>query len=137
MDLRGVVFDYGGVLTDPGDSLGYGEPPLFRVVRAARRVGVRAGLLSNAGAGQADPAWAELFDAVVLYGEVGVAKPDVEIYRLTARRLGLAPGECVFVDDLPSNVAGAVDAGMVGIRHESVASTADELEVLFRCALLS
>jgi HAD superfamily hydrolase (TIGR01509 family) len=59
-----------------------------------------------------------------------VAKPDVEIYRLTAARLGLAPGECVFVDDLAVNVRGAVAAGLVGVHHTSVPTTLAELNVL-------
>ena len=135
--LRGLVVDYGGVLTDFGDQPGAGYPragdaPLVGVLRQARRGGLRTALLSNADGGGPRPAgWADLFDAVVLSGEVGLAKPDERIYHLVARRLGLVPAECVFVDDLPGNVRCAVAAGMVGVHHTSVASTLDELAALF------
>lgn len=131
MELHGIIFDFGGVLTDLGDPPEFGDPPLFRVVHAARAAGIKVGLLSNADARQSDPGWAGLFDAVVLSGEVGMAKPDVEIYMLAAAKLGLSAQKCVFVDDLPRNVRGAVDAGMVGVVHQAVSSTVSELEVLF------
>ena len=57
----------------------------------------------------------DLFDDIVVSGEVRVAKPERRIYLLAAERLGLAPEECVFVDDLEPNVTAATDAGMVGV----------------------
>ena len=57
-------------------------------------------------------AFLELFDDIVVSGEVGLAKPDPEIFALVARRAGRPPGDCVFVDDSPANVAGAAAAGM-------------------------
>ncbi len=121
VDLRGLLLDYAGVLDEPG---------MASVARAVRGVGVRTAVVSNADQ-LADPALPEAFDAVVLSGVVGFAKPDAEIYRLAARRLGLEPGECVFVDDLRRNVDGAVDAGMVGIHHSDLESTVMELQALF------
>jgi epoxide hydrolase-like predicted phosphatase len=55
---------------------------------------------------------ADLFDDIVVSADVGMAKPDAQIYVLSAQRLGLAPSECVFIDDLPVNVEGARGAGM-------------------------
>ena len=135
MVLRGLVFDYGGVLTDYGDEV-IGEPPLIKVLRVARGHGLRTGLLSNADGHWSPPRpWQPLFDAVVVSGEVGLGKPDREIYLLTAKKLGLAPQECVFVDDLAVNVRGAVAAGMVGVHHQSVRSTLEELEILLAITL--
>ncbi len=99
------------------------------VVRRARATGLRTGLLSNAG-GCGRPEWPDLFDAVVLSGLAGVAKPDAAAYRLVAERLGVAPERCVFVDDLRRNVLGAVRAGMTGVQHRSAADTLAELEIL-------
>jgi putative hydrolase of the HAD superfamily len=129
VELKGLLLDYAGVLDDPGDAP-LGAPPLLEVVRDLRRSGIGTALVSNA-YGLGDPALAGLFDAVVLSGIVGVAKPSSEIYLLTARRLGLEPAQCVFVDDIPRNVAGAVEAGMVGIHHRDVVSTVTELATLF------
>lgn len=137
-ELAGLIVDYSGVLTDPGES-GTGRSPLLDLVRNAREAGIRTALLSNADAFDHrthQPEWAELFDAVVLSGAVGVAKPDPQVYLLAARELRLRPGRCVFVDDLRANVDGAVKVGMVGVQHRSVTSTVDELGVLFDRDLL-
>lgn len=54
-----------------------------------------------------------LFDTVVISGEEGVAKPDPEIFRRAAARLGVSPTDCVFVGDHPEkDIAGAIAAGM-------------------------
>jgi putative hydrolase of the HAD superfamily len=68
---------------------------------------------------------------VVISGEVGLRKPQPEIYRLAADRLGHRTDECVFVDDLAPNVRGAAAAGMVGVHHRDVEATVAELEALF------
>jgi putative hydrolase of the HAD superfamily len=128
--MKGLVVDFGGVLTDRGPD-GTGEPPLIAAVLAARTAGIRTALLSNAdGPGEPIPWLDRLFDVQVFSGDVGVAKPDLEIYRLTVSRLGLAPAECVFVDDLAVNVRGAVAAGLVGVHHTSVPTTLAELNAL-------
>jgi epoxide hydrolase-like predicted phosphatase len=135
--LRGLILDYGGVLTDPGGGApAGGEPPLVGVLRAVRRGGMRTALLSNSdtlGAGTAG--LSELFDAVVVSGEVGFGKPDPGIFLLTARRLDLHPQACVFVDDLAANVRAAAAVGMVGVHHRSVAETLNELDVLLEVPL--
>jgi FMN phosphatase YigB (HAD superfamily) len=128
--MKGLVVDFGGVLTDRSPD-GVGEPPLVGAVLAARRAGIRTALLSNADGPGAPMPWLDaLFHTVVFSGEVGVAKPDVAVYRLTVERLGLEPAECVFVDDLAVNVRGAVRAGLVGVHHTSVPATLAELTVL-------
>lgn len=134
--LRGLVLDFGGVLTDFGDDFAI-EPPLLTVVREVREQGILTGLLSNADGLWAPPEeWDGLFDAVVISGEVGLAKPFAEIYTLTADRLGLSAAECVFVDDLAINVRGAAAVGMVGVHHTSVSVTVGELAVLLGFPLL-
>ncbi|MCP2333726.1 haloacid dehalogenase superfamily, subfamily IA, variant 3 with third motif having DD or ED [Actinoalloteichus cyanogriseus DSM 43889] len=129
--LVGLVMDVGGVLTDLGGFPASEEPPLLGAVRLLRRRGVRTAVLSNAQGYPPDAGWRADFDAVVVSGEVGMGKPDPRVYRLTAARLGLAPSRCVFVDDLPRNVRGAVAVGMVGVRHDTVAATLEELDALF------
>ena len=47
---------------------------------------------------------AELFDGVVISGEVGIRKPAPEIYELGRRADRPCPSACVFVDDLPFNL---------------------------------
>jgi epoxide hydrolase-like predicted phosphatase len=104
-------------------------------VRAARRAGVRTGLLSNSwGAATAyDPELLEeLFDAWVISSEVGLRKPDPAIYALAAERLGLPAEACVFVDDLPGNLKPARALGMATVLHrgDAVATLAEVQELL-------
>jgi HAD superfamily hydrolase (TIGR01509 family) len=124
--LRGLVLDYAGVLTDPDAA------ELFGVLDALRDRGMRTALLSNAaGGGSVRRRLEPYFDAQVFSGEVGVAKPAAEIYRLTADLLKLPADACVFVDDSARNVAGAVAAGMVGVHHTAMTDTLVELDALF------
>jgi HAD superfamily hydrolase (TIGR01509 family) len=58
-----------------------------------------------------------LFDDVVVSAEVGMAKPEPAIFRRAVDRLGLAPAECVFVDDWDQNVEAAREVGMRGVIH--------------------
>jgi putative hydrolase of the HAD superfamily len=112
------------------------EPAMTDVVRRARAAGLRTGLVSNSwGNDYPREAWSELFDAVVISGEVGLRKPDPDIYRLAAERVGVEPSACVFVDDLPPNVRGAAAVGMAGVLHQDVARTRAELSALFDLAL--
>jgi HAD superfamily hydrolase (TIGR01509 family) len=121
-----LVLDDVGVLSGVRDD----EAEAMEVlVREARRRGLRSALLSNAG-GCGRPEWPALFDVVVLSGIAGVRKPEREAYELVAARLGTTPQRCVFVDDLPANVRGAVAAGMTGVLHRDAATTRAELEVL-------
>jgi putative hydrolase of the HAD superfamily len=94
-------------------------------VRAARDAGVRTAMLSNSwGEDRYDRAQlGELFDVLVISGEVGIRKPDPAIYELAAERLGLAPADCVFVDDLPGNLKPARALGMATVVHRGDAAT--------------
>lgn len=106
---------------------------MFDALRAARRGGLRTGLLSNSwGVDRYDRShFPELFDAVVISGEEGVRKPDRAIYEIAVRRMELPAGEIVFVDDLPGNLAPARDLGMTTVHHEDGPRTVAELERLF------
>ncbi len=107
-------------------------PAMTALVWRARSSGLAKALLSNSW-GNSYPAevFEGMFDVIVISGEVGMRKPEARIYRHTCAELGLAPQECVFVDDLAHNVAAAVDVGMVGVHHTSYAATEAELSALF------
>jgi putative hydrolase of the HAD superfamily len=101
-------------------------------VRALHGRGVRTGLVSNSWGTRRYPRelLAELFDGIVISGEEGFRKPDPRMYSLGAQRIGAAPRECVFVDDLAFNLDAARELGMAVIHHTSAASTLAELEAL-------
>ena len=105
-------------------------------VRALRGRGVRMSILSNSvGVGSVydRDGLAEVFDDWVISSEVGLRKPLPEIYELAAERLGLAPADCVYVDDLPPNLKTARALGMATVLHRGdAAATLAELHGLLR-----
>ena len=54
----------------------------------------------------------DFFDGVFVSADYRMLKPDVEIFYAFLEKYGLKADECLFVDDLPENVAGAGKAGM-------------------------
>jgi epoxide hydrolase-like predicted phosphatase len=106
--------------------------PMVAAVRAARAGGVHTGLVSNSwSTSHYDRAMlAELFDATVISAEVGLHKPQPEIYLLASQRVGVEPQGCVFVDDLRENCAGAEAVSMTAILHRDVSATVTQLEQL-------
>jgi putative hydrolase of the HAD superfamily len=107
-------------------------PAMVNVVRRAKAAGLRTALLSNSwGNEYLRDDWDALFDAVVISGEVGMRKPEADIYLYTLKQLGCRPAEAVFVDDLEANIRGAAAVGIAGVHHRSYEETLAELEVLF------
>ncbi len=91
-------------------------------MRELKAAGYRIGILTNM-----SPEFAPLFrrhfadfielgDALVISGEVGLYKPQHEIYELLRMRICLPASELVFVDDVEANVRGAEAAGWRAIR---------------------
>lgn len=81
-------------------------------------------------------AWRDLvraheFDVVVDSCEEGVRKPDPEIYLRTCARLGVAPEQTMFVDDLPHNVEGARAVGLRAVRFTTTEETLAALREAF------
>jgi len=101
-------------------------------VRRLHDDGVRTGLVSNSWGTRRYPheLIAELFDGVVLSGDEGFRKPDPRMYQLGAERTGVAPADCVFVDDLELNLDPARQLGMATVHHTSAADTLAQLDRL-------
>ena len=107
------------------------DPDVVSTIRRTRQL-VPVGLLSNAhDALSSDLRYlglAELFDQVICSAEVGLIKPDLALYRESARRFGVAPAECFFTDDQPGNVMAARQAGMDAEPFTDAANLAAHLE---------
>jgi len=106
---------------------------VFALARGLRGRGCKRSLLSNTEA----PAMAfflelryDAFDAATFSCAEGVVKPQREIYEIAARKLGLAPAQCAFIDDKPEFVEGARAVGMKGIVYGSFAQVQRELAAL-------
>ena len=112
-------------------------PVMYDMLRTVRAAGIRTCLLSNSWGPGGYPRedFPGLFDAVVISHEVGMRKPELRIFRHAAELIGLAPGQCVFIDDIEANVAAARACGMTGIWHDNPERTAEELSRLLGISL--
>ena len=96
-------------------------------IRDLRRAGLRTSILSNlpaplGAALRASPGFLDHFDQVTFSYELGVIKPEPEIYHYALRGLGVAPEETLFLDDRPDNVEGARAIGL----HAEIFTTWEE-----------
>ena len=98
------------------------------------RPGCKTAVLSNAWMDarleMQDQINSDTFDVTVYSSEEGLLKPDPAIYLRTLARLGVAPGEAVFVDDVARNVDAAAALGMHGIVYVDAQSVCAEIERL-------
>ncbi len=110
--------------------------PMLEMLRRAPELGIPTGLISNS--------WVmehytdeirELFDVVVISAEVGLHKPQPEIFQLAAEQLGLEPRDCIFVDDLRENCEGAEAVGMTAVLHRDIEETIARVDELLGVSL--
>ncbi|MBW2971592.1 HAD family phosphatase [Candidatus Woesearchaeota archaeon] len=106
--------------------------PVFDIAKDLKRKGYSLGFLSNT----EEPSMRffrdqkyDFFDATVFSCEGGVRlrKPERRIYEVVLGRLGVEPGSAVYIDDNPSYVQGAIDAGMYAILFRDEAQLRKEL----------
>lgn len=94
------------------------EPGAIDVLHDLQQGGTRMALLSNAGFDFGEPfrraPFARYFERVFVSAEIGMIKPDPEIYRHVARELDIEPSAMVFVDNKAVNIEGAESIGVVG-----------------------
>ncbi|KAA2261538.1 HAD family phosphatase [Solihabitans fulvus] len=106
---------------------------LFDGLLAAKRAGFGLGLLTNSVLEWEPHRRAMIsdhgeFDLVIRSHEVGLRKPDPEIYRLAERSFGVKPARCLLIDDLAANCAAAQERGWRAILHRDTATTLAEVE---------
>ena len=97
-----------------------------------KQAGLLTAVLSNIGDGVLEAMrrgfpWLAQFDKLIWSCEIGIVKPDAAIYLHTVDALGVRPGEALFIDNLPRNVAGAEAAGLEGIVFEDIEQLSREL----------
>lgn len=107
------------------------RPEALLAIEAAKALGAKLAILSNEldlfygdGFSRRLPLLSD-FDVIVDATYTGILKPDPNAYLACQQALGLEPQACVFVDDQPKNVRGALAAGWqaieLDVRHPSVA----------------
>ena len=95
-----------------------GRAPVGLVTNATTRLDDHLGQLGVAGE----------FDRIFNSSELGVAKPDVRVFRLACEALDVEPADVVFVDDTSGHVAAAASLGLRAELYTSVHA----LETLLR-----
>lgn len=137
-DFHGTIIKKLGITPDAwNDAMRVAEQPdakLLDYIKQLRDT-YKTAVLSNANRGVLqDKIGAErlkeCFDEVVVSAELGMVKPDPEIYRYTAERLNVAVPECVFIDDLEGHLAAARELGMKAILYQSFEQSKTDLEKL-------
>lgn len=71
-----------------------------------------------------------LLDDIVISGEVGMIKPDPEIFELLLQRIARKADECLFIDDAPANVEQAQRMGFATVLFQSPEQLEAELRML-------
>ena len=106
---------------------------MVRAVQALTNRGVQTALVSNSWGPSDGYPWDRLprFSEVVVSSEVGIRKPDSAIYELAAAKLGRAPTECVFIDDVEINLVPARSLGMETILHTRPGETLAQLRRIY------
>jgi putative hydrolase of the HAD superfamily len=135
---RPVIAEHLGISTDDwvralNERRGH-DPELLAYILELRAK-YKIGLLSNIGPGGLQVMWPageleKYFDVAIASGDVGFIKPEPEIYKLMAEKLGVDPTECVMIDDLQKHCDGARSAGMQAIQYGHFAQAKTELQKL-------
>ena len=114
--------------------LGVANTGLIEYARMLRPA-YRTGILSNSFVGarereQREYGLGDLVDELIYSHEVGMAKPDPALWELTCRRMGVAPGELLFLDNVPRLVASARKFGIEAVLFENTAQSIADIDVL-------
>ena len=104
------------------------DPFMFDLVQDLKRAGVRVALLSNSWGNTYPRERIEaVFDVVVISAEVGMRKPNPDIFARTLDLLDIRPERVVFVDDAKSNTEAAAQLGMHTVLHTDADDTRTKL----------
>lgn len=111
------------------------DEKLIQYIKQLKR-DYKTALLSNVSRGRlkeilASADLTDCFDITIGSGETGYAKPDVEIFKLAAEKLGVKPNECIMIDDRADYCQGARNAGMQAITYQTFPQFKRDLKKLF------
>jgi putative hydrolase of the HAD superfamily len=113
------------------------RPAMLEAIRRIRARGLIAAAITNNWVAEEGSAGSlrHLFDLVVESAVEGMRKPDPRIFTIACERLGIAPGDAIFLDDIGSNLKTARSLGMTTIKVVDPDAALAELEGLLGFAL--
>ncbi|MFG3037173.1 HAD-IA family hydrolase [Streptomyces sp. NPDC048330] len=112
------------------------EPLIINAAAAARRAGIKVGILSNSvgltpwdlyGGYELE----RLYDVVVISEHHLLRKPDAQLFEITLKLMDLPADECVFVDDTVAYTEAAEKLGITGVHNQDPTQTVTALSTLF------
>ena len=122
INAKVLFFDCFGVLVlrQPSSE----DKNLLNFIRQQKANGLKIGIISNVAQYQFDEFFsrkeqAELFDFLVLSGEVGCAKPNSRIFKIAIEKSNVLPSEIAFFDDSILNVESAQKVGIQGFLYKN------------------
>jgi len=106
--------------------------PMLAWAQSLQRAGILTAILSNMGPEvlrtmRQEFAWLAGFNQLTWSCELAIAKPDPAIYHLTCDKLGVQPGDALFLDDKIENVQAAEQLGLQAIQFRSVDQLRNDL----------
>jgi len=101
------------------------NPAMIAWIPRIKAAGFRLGILSNMGFGVLDYMrprfpWLAQFDYLTFSCNLGIVKPDPAIYLHTVKKLGVAPDQALFIDNLEKNITGAEAVGLHAALFQNV-----------------
>jgi putative hydrolase of the HAD superfamily len=108
------------------------NPAMVAWQLALKERGLKTAILSNMGDAvhaSVERAfdWILRFDVLVWSYQLGIAKPDPELYHHTLAELGVQPGETLFIDDKLPNIEAAQALGIQAIQFSSAGRLREQL----------
>ena len=71
-----------------------------------------------------------LFDGIVISGEVKIVKPDPAIFELLLKKVGRPAHECLLIDDSPTNISAAQKLGFYAVQFRTPEQLEQDLQQL-------
>jgi putative hydrolase of the HAD superfamily len=108
------------------------NPAMIAWIPKIKQAGFRLGILSNMGFGVLDYMrprfpWLDQFDYLTFSCDLGIVKPDPAIYLYTVKKLGVAPDQALFIDNLEKNITGAEAVGLHAALFQNVEQLQEDL----------
>jgi epoxide hydrolase-like predicted phosphatase len=113
------------------------DTELVNVIKQLKNKGYKTALLSNGNTAYFDrivyptyPEFKNLFGEIIISSDVGIVKPDKEIYLYALEKINSKPEESLFIDDNQTNIDGAVSVGINGYLYTDCDSFAEYIKKL-------
>jgi len=107
-------------------------PGMYGLIRDLHEKGLHVFLLSNTAPRQRlywpSLSFSRFFEGTMISAEEHQLKPGTAIFHTFLSRFGLAPSECLFIDDSEANVRAAESVGMQGVVFRGAENLREELK---------